>query len=326
MMAAKSVHRLRTVDWQLLSADCVERLYQDEADRWQRLLDWDTLPYWQEIEQRRRLGTSSGIAVLSDNGSVAGWSHYTVRQRVLQITTFNAADDTVGQAMAERLLGGPALTYVDRVSLFAFTEYAGLVQTLRNKGLTVDRYWYLGRETSRNTLPLLPALRNWKPEDARATAALLERAYGPGTDTRPFAPGNSPDEWTRYVADLTSDAAGATLLPEASFCLPAGPDRLVALALVSRIADSTAHLTQLVVDPQMRRRRLAAQLLELASAAAARAGCRRLTTIVGGGNRPGRALLEGLRFRTMGSFLAAGAVQPRRSTSVAPGAALMTRR
>ena len=326
MMPLRPPSRLRTVDWQILTAECVERIYRDEADRWQRLLDWETAPRWEEIEQRRRAGTAPGIAVLNEQGAVVGWCHYTIRHKVLRITTFNAADDRVGQLMAERLLGGAALTYVDRVSLFAFTDYAGLVQAMRAKSLSVDRYWYLGRDTERGTLPLLPALRNWRPADARATAALLERAYGPGTDTRPFAPGGTPDEWTAYVSDLIEGTDGTTLLPEASLCLPAGPDRLVALALVSRIADSTAHLTQLIVDPQMRRRRLATQLLELASAASARAGCRRLTVTVAGGNRPGRALLEGLRFRTMGSFLAAGVFQPRRSTSVAPGAALMTRR
>jgi ribosomal protein S18 acetylase RimI-like enzyme len=82
----------------------------------------------------------------------------------------------------------------------------------------------------------------------------------------------------------------------------------VGLAIVTRVAESTAHLAQLVVDPQFQGRRLGAQLMELASAAAARAGCRRMTLIVGGSNRRARSIYEAARFHAMGSFVAAGAL------------------
>jgi len=95
---------------------------------------------------------------------------------------------------------------------------------------------------------------------------------------------------------------------------------------VTRVAERTAHLAQLAVDPQMRGRHLGKQLLEVACAAANQGGCGRMTLFVGGRNSRARSLYESSRFESMASFLAAGSLQPRRSTSVAPGSAVITRR
>lgn len=170
-----------------------------------------------------------------------------------------------------------------------------------------------------------PAVRVWRPEDLPATAALFQRSYEARAETRPFAPGGTAEVWLGYVSDLAR-GNGNALLPEASLCVPEGPDRVLAVALVIRVAENTAHLAQLVVDPQTRKRRLGLQLMELACAAAVRAGCRRMTVTVGGSNRVARSLFESSRFQTMASFLSGGTLQPRRSTSVAPGGAVITRR
>ena len=317
---------MRIVDWQSLSADRVALLYAEESERWQRLLDWDIAPRWSEIERRRRQGLEAGLAVVDDAGTVQGWSHFAVRDRVLRIDTLNAGSESVGQVLIEHLLSSRALAYVERVSLLAFADAAGLTQALRAAGLSVDRYWYLGREATRVSPLSPPGLRGWNAQDVHATAELLLRSYEPTAESRPFAAGGSREQWVEYVTALTRGDISGALMPDASLCLPEGPDRLAAVALVTRTAEGAAQIAQLVVDPTKRRRQLGTQLLELASAAAARAGCRRVSMMVGGSNRPGRALLEAARFKTMGSLLAAGALQPRRSTSVAPVGAFMTRR
>jgi ribosomal protein S18 acetylase RimI-like enzyme len=98
------------------------------------------------------------------------------------------------------------------------------------------------------------------------------------------------------------------------------------VALVTRIAESTAHLVQLAVDPQMRGRHLGTQLLEIVCSSANQAGCTHMTLFVGGRNSAARSLYESSRFESRASFVAAGSLQPRRSTSVAPGSAVITRR
>jgi ribosomal protein S18 acetylase RimI-like enzyme len=284
-------------------------------------------PRWQDVEQRRRQGIALGFVAMDDATNIHGWCHFSVRDRALRIEAFVADNDDIAQMMLDRLLSAPALTFIERVSAFLFTDHHSLVHALRAKGLSVDRYWYLGRELNTVAPPALQGLRRWRVEDGLATAALFGRAYEPQVPTRPFAPLGTPEQWFGYINELTRGVHGA-ILPEASVCLTAGPDKLTAVAIVTRVGESTAHLAQLVVDPQMRRKRLGMQLMEMASAAAARAGCRRLTVIVGGVNRPARSMFENeARFRVMGSLLAAGTLTPQRAVQRrSPGGAAVTLR
>jgi ribosomal protein S18 acetylase RimI-like enzyme len=215
---------------------------------------------------------------------------------------------------------------VDAITLFAFADAPNLAAALRSRGLSVDRYWYLGRELQRMAPPRLSDVRKWRVDDVQATAELLARSYEGREESRPFAPRGLAEDWVEYVQQLTTGTGCGRLMGEASVCVPGGPQRLLAVALVTRIAESTGHLVQLAVDPQMRGRHLGSQLLENVCSSANLAGCTRMTLFVGGRNSRARSLYESHRFENMASFLAAGSLQPRRSTSVAPGSAVITRR
>lgn len=300
-------------------------LYEAEADRWSRL-DWDTTAQWLEVERGRQFGTLSGLVVLDDAGAALGWTYFQIRSLALQIGLLESSSDAVTEAIVAKVLSDQTLAFVESVTLFALTDAPGLTPALRHRGLSVDRYWYMGRELQRVSPPSLTDIRRWRFEDVQPTADLLARAYKDKSEARPFAPAGQPQEWTEYVDRLTRGFGCGALLPEASLCIPSGPNRIAGVALVTTIGESTAHLAQLAVDPQFQGRRLGLQLMELASAAAARSGYRRMTLLVGGSNRRARSLYEASRFQVMGSFVAAGSLQPRRSTSVAPGGAFITRR
>jgi ribosomal protein S18 acetylase RimI-like enzyme len=155
----------------------------------------------------------------------------------------------------------------------------------------------------------------WQPTDVAGAAELLAAAYG--TSGAAFAPNNQPEEWRRYVRNLVEQTAVGELLP-ASTCVLRDGDRLAALVLVTRIASTTAHLAQVAVHPDWRRRKLAATLVDCACARAAAEGCRLATLLVSAGNAPARALYDRLGFRAVGAFVAASRpCQPRRLTSVA---------
>jgi ribosomal protein S18 acetylase RimI-like enzyme len=228
--------------------------------------------------------------------------------------------------MLDAVLHDEIRASVDTVTLFAFADAPNLAAALRLRGLTVDRYWYLGRELQRVAPPRLPDVRRWRVDDVQATAELLGRAYDGRDESRPFAPRGMAEEWTDYVKQLTAGTGCGRLINDVSVCVPGGPNRLLAVALVTRIAETTGHLVQLAVDPQMRGRHLGKQLLEIVCSAANQAGCTRMTLFVGGRNSRARSLYESSRFENMASFIAAGSLQPRRSTSVAPGSAVITRR
>ena len=102
----------------------------------------------------------------------------------------------------------------------------------------------------------------------QATAELLGRAYDGRDEARPFAPRGLAEEWSDYIGQLSMATGCGRLMSDVSICVPGGPNRLLAVALVTRIAEGTAHLAQLAVDPTMRGRHLGKQLLETACSSA----------------------------------------------------------
>jgi ribosomal protein S18 acetylase RimI-like enzyme len=325
-MMRPSPSRLTPVDWRTLPAEQVASLYDAEVERWSSTLEWDTSKDWEEVEHGRQIGTVSGLAVVDERGAIVGWCYYLVHHRALQIGGFIAASDAAAQVMLDAMLADEIRASIDTVTLFAFADAPGLAPALRLRGLSVDRYWYLGRELRRIPPPRVPDVRRWRLDDVRASAELLGRAYKGADEARPFAPRGTPEEWADYVGQLTTGPGCGRLMPDVSVCVPGGPNKLLGVALVTRIADGTAHLAQLAVDPQMQGRHLGRQLLEIVCAGANQMGCGRMTLFVGGRNSIARSLYEASQFSIMGSFLAAGTLQPRRSTSVAPGKAVITRR
>lgn len=325
-MRAPSRERLTPVDWTTLPRERMTALYAAEAARWASTLDWDTTGQWDELERGRSLGTVGGVVMLDDRGAPAGWSFYLLHDRALQIGGFVAPSDAVGQAMLDWVLSRPGHDAVGRISMFAYAEAPGLPQLLRAKGLSVDRYWYLARTLQRQAPPRLSDARPWRADDTVATADLLMRAYAAPDEARPFAPHGERPAWIEYVEQLTTGIGCGRILPEACVAVPGGPNRLLAVALVTRIAAGTAHLAQIAVDPQLQGKRVGLQLLEAACAAAGQTGAERMTLLVGGRNARARRLYEAARFESMGTFVSAGTLQPRRSTSVAPGMVAMARR
>lgn len=325
-MVIKGPSRLTPIDWRTLSIERVAPLYAAEIERWGSTLEWETAKDWDEVEKGRQLGTVAGVVIINETGAIAGWCYYLVHKRALQIGSFMASSDVVAQAMIDAVLNDENRAAVDTVTLFAFADTPNLAAALRSRGLSVDRYWYLGRELPRVAPPRLPDVRKWRVDDVQATAELLARSYDARDESRPFAPRGLAEDWVEYVQQLTTGSGCGRLMTDVSICVPGGPKRLLAVGLVTRIAEGTSHLVQLAVDPQMRGRHLGSQLLENVCSAANQAGCARMTLFVGGRNSRARSLYESHRFENMASFIAAGSLQPKRLTSAAPGSAFSTRR
>lgn len=325
-MVGRSSSPLRLIDWRTLSPERAAPLFAAETDRWTRDLEWSTAASWTEVERRRQDGTMAGSAVVDERGTVLGWSWYVVRDRVLRVGSFVAPTDPVALRLLDGLMNDASALEIDAITLFAFGEAPGLTPALRTHGLSVDRYWYLGRDLERQPPLRIPDIRRWRNDDLPATISLLERAYGGRDAARPFVPRGLTDDWASYATDLTSGAGCGPLVHDACVCVPAGPNRLAGVALVSRISDTIAHLVQLAVEPQQRGRHIGRYMLDLVCASANQAGLSRMTLFVGGRNSVARSLYESSRFEAITSFVSAGTLQPRRSTSVAPGTAVMTRR
>jgi ribosomal protein S18 acetylase RimI-like enzyme len=316
---SQSTEHLRSVDWRDLPHDQIDHLYAAEIERWNTALEWDTATSWAEVESGRRLGTARGVVLVDDRGDFAGWSFYTINDRALQIGAFIAPSLTAAQAMLDTIFGDRNMSLVDRVTFFSFSSLPGLGPALRSRGLSVDRYRYLARRTHHLVVRRPDGVRRWRSDDARATAELLGRAYADADEARPFAPGGTSAEWSDYVEQLTDSRGCGVPLPDASFCVSDG-QQLLGVALVTRVAESTCHLAQLVIDPRAQGRHLGRRLLDLVCASAAQAGCRLVTLFVAERNNRARRLYETSAFEATASFLSAGAfTRPKsRSTVITP--------
>jgi GNAT superfamily N-acetyltransferase len=142
----------------------------------------------------------------------------------------------------------------------------------------------------------------WRPSDVAPAADLLAAAYG--SAGMHFAPNNRPEEWQRYVRNLVEHAGVGVLMPDASRVVREGA-RIRSLVLLTQIADRTAHIAQVAVDPTLRRQGLAATLVAEACALASEAGCTVATLLVGAANRAACALYDRMGFRAGAAFIAA---------------------
>jgi ribosomal protein S18 acetylase RimI-like enzyme len=135
----------------------------------------------------------------------------------------------------------------------------------------------------------------WRDGDLVRAATLLQISYTPDIG-RHFAPHGTAPEWLRYVAALTTTDACGTFNAQLTRVIRDDDENLRALALITLLAPATAHLAQLAVHPALRRTGVARTMVGEVAAAAAAAGCDRLTLLVAEGNDPARRLYESLGF------------------------------
>jgi ribosomal protein S18 acetylase RimI-like enzyme len=313
-------------DWRDAPAERIDPLYDAEIKRWAALLEWDAAANFEQVELGRRIGHVRGVLAIAENGAIAGWSFYLANDEQLQVGGFVSASEACTQAMLAAIFGDEAGSKAVRTTFFAYSDAPGLAPALRTRGQIVDRYFYMARDlTVAIRYPLRDA-RRWSVSDIPAAAELMRRAYPASDAARPFAPAGTPAEWTDYVTQIATSPACGQLVDDACVSVSLGPDRLCGVVLVSRIAPSTAHLVQLATDPTMRRRGLGSALLLAACSGAHRGGFRRMTIMVSGKNAAARRLYQAAGFEVAASFIAAGATQPRRSTSVAGSGVAASRR
>jgi ribosomal protein S18 acetylase RimI-like enzyme len=82
--------------------------------------------------------------------------------------------------------------------------------------------------------------------------------------------------------------------------------------IATTLQPDTAHIAQIVVDPALRRRGLARDLIETTSAIAAAQGCSRITLLVAADNAPACAVYAAAGFKQASHFVYATRQAPNR--------------
>ncbi len=303
-------------DWRLAGAGELGSCYDAEALRWSASLHWDSRSTWALVEAARRAGTLPGFVVRDRHGAIEGWTFYLRHRDALQIGAMVGASRGALEALVQAVLASPEADTLSRILLFAFPQGPELDGVLESHGFTVERYSYLEKPTGTDFVPAR-AGRAWRDEDALRVSALLAAAYGSEDRMRPFAPSGALEEWHEYVAQILTTTGCGSFLPRASVVLPGAGETPDGVAMVTRLAEDTAHVAQMAVAPGAQRRGLARGLMASVLAGCGAQGFARVTLLVGDRNRPARRLYRELGFEEAAAFVCAVRDQPRRSTSAA---------
>jgi ribosomal protein S18 acetylase RimI-like enzyme len=301
-------------DWSSVPATALEPIYTREAARWRRALAWDTANSWNTVETARTSWGLPGFVCRDRGGRVRGCAFYLTRDDGVDVGGVSADGPPVTAALVEALVARAGTPGKLRGLLYASAPH--LERELQRHQVPVTRYSYQMRSTRRESSP--PAciastsppfaggpgagwsIREWQVSDVDATAALLQDAYGDAG--RLLVPSGELACWRDYVSNLLNHDACGVLSPAMSpvFVMEG---QLGAVALMSTIGQTTAHLLQLAVAPRLRRSGIARTLLQVALNAAECTGHRSTSLLVADSNTAAVRLYRDAGFLPHGTFL-----------------------
>lgn len=294
------------VDWRDLAPDDVLPLLQAERRRYVEKLHWDLAPALRLVEAARVRGEVPGLALRDDDGSIAGWTFYVLAGRQLQIGALHAATAGGIRTLLDGIFSSPEAELAQSLTCFLSPTSPSVASALTRMRFELQRHHYL--EARLADMPGLleaptesAALRSLEVANAAPAVRLLARAYAGDPAARCFAPGARLEEWAQYLGQTISTPSLGRWLPEASFL--AGGEVPAGVVITTEIAKGVAHIAQVAVDPDARRRGLGRHLVLSAARVAAAAEARRLTLIVSDANTNARSLYTSLGFQPRGEFV-----------------------
>jgi ribosomal protein S18 acetylase RimI-like enzyme len=296
---------MTVTDWRDAPSEIVQPLLLAERTRVLEALHWDLAPAFRLVEQARQRGDVPGLILRDRAGRPAGWAFYGLANRMLQLGGLQATTAAGLRLLLDRIVASPEAELAQGVTCFLPAASASLASALGRLRFELHAHECL--EVSLASWP--PAAPDGAPirllqeSDAPALVRLLARAYAGEPAARAFAPSGRIEEWAQYAGQMLAGAAVGPWREAHSFAVDGRDGSLAAAILTTEIARHVGHVAQVVVDPAMRRRGLARQLLRAAGAAAASDGMRRLTLLVDERNTPARDLYAAAGFTPIGRVL-----------------------
>jgi ribosomal protein S18 acetylase RimI-like enzyme len=300
-----------------MDARHIEPLLQAEAREWRTDLGWDVTDAWKGVEPARAAGYLPGLVVREDDGHISGWSCFLLHRNTLQVAMIVADAPDRAAVIVEGILASPEAQRATTQTICIRDAAPGIRGVLLTRGFEVATYRYLGVSLGVPG-PIEAPCRTWGVDDAGAMARLCARAYAGTAEVRAFAPHGSPDEWQEYIATLVTGPGCGHFLPSASFVIPGRQARRVDGAVIATaLGNSTAHIAQVAVDPDVRGLGHGRSLVTSSMYAAASAGFQEMTLLVADTNARAAGLYETLGFTDRSTFVVAVRRQPRKLKRVA---------
>jgi ribosomal protein S18 acetylase RimI-like enzyme len=306
-------------DWRNADAALLRACYAREQRAWQHDLSWDTTWTWATVEQARVSWGLPGLLAFDEDGAVQGWAFCMPENGRQHVGGLVASSPVATCALLDGILERQAAD--TEISCFIRNRAPGLIHALAARGFDVERFQYLSRPLTgadAGHASAVAAGNAWADTDFPGAAALLKASYSPDAG-RHFAPTGTVAEWVRYLSGVVHQA-GCGHLDRLATRVSRDEYGLQALALITSISGTTAHLAQLAVHPDARGCGVAMRLLREALSCAAQEGRSAMTLLVGEHNETARRLYMSLGFSERAMFVAASRVRAT-STSRHPAAA-----
>jgi ribosomal protein S18 acetylase RimI-like enzyme len=306
-------------DWRDIPAERLMPLYAAERERWLRTLQWDSAASWHEVEQARTSWGLPGLVATDGSGRLRGLAFFIAEQERIDIGGIVSDHESATDALLDGVIAAATRTQAVAVRIMAFDAAVALRSSLRGHGFELQTHLYLSRDlTSARDLGTrrpgvarnagaasrpasLPPLDIWRDGDVEPIARLLQRSYDRESGEL-FAPANQFVEWQTYVANLVTHGACGVLNREATRLVRDGKE-IRALALITDISPSIAHLVQMAVDPLLQGKGTGRALVEHVSACLAERHYRAITLMTSASNTRARALYDATGFRHDATFL-----------------------
>jgi GNAT superfamily N-acetyltransferase len=280
-------------------------LLDREAAVWRHELGWEVRQAWAGIEPGRAAGCLPGLLVVDDAGRPQGWACYLRHGDMLQVAMLVADKPETTEALLAGILQSDPARAARGCAVFVRDAAPGLAAALVRAGFDVGTYRYRSRPLESPPGPVVMDARAWQASDVLPMSRLCGRAYHEAIDVRAFAPDGTAAQWLDYVRTLVNGAGCGSLLPVASLVVPGRAGGFEAGILTTDLGPGTAHIAQVVVDPDARGRGLGRALVTSAMARSAALGFGRITLLVADTNRAARGLYDSLGFETAHAFIAA---------------------
>ena len=292
-------------DWRDALPEEVARLYAHERARWIADLAWDCSELLATVEQGRVAGHVAGW-IACEGGRVTGWTFYILHDNVLQIGALVGERPSVIRRLLDAVLASPEAIVARSLACFVYPHGRGTASALERQRFALRESLYMTRDLvpTGQAEPGHELVRGWTGADFAGAVRVLSGAYRGVPGAECFAADHSREQWARYTWQILRTSGCGRFDPALSrvVCAP-GSQTPAAIALVTWIAPTAAHVAQIAVAPELRRQGVGRMLMESVVHACAGAGATTLTLMVDAANAPAIVMYERLGFERRSAML-----------------------
>jgi len=313
-------------DWRDASRDEVDGLFDAECARWLGSCGWDYRPACRLLEVARGRRRLPGFLARDLHHHIVGWTYFVLHDGTLHIGNLVARDAAVVRTLLRAVLHAPERKQARRLSCFLYPNLPAIETVLARLHFAIERHAYLQRPLSgesavaggaggagraRLTGPTRLTrpddgefvLRDWSPQAMPDVVRLFARAYEGMPQARCFAPDGRVEQWDAYLGQLLQTPACGRFEQALSLLAETRAGKLAGAALMTAVADRTAHVAQMAVAPEHRGRGLGERLVLSACQRACNARYDRVTLLVARSNDRAWRLYARLGFESAAAFL-----------------------